>query len=1274
MRLVVAIERAGGAAGKVLRTEVRRGGEVLARASFTALPAAVWRWQDLVRPGFRLRARREADLARLGQAMRELCLPAGAAAALAEMLDLSPADATVEVVLESHEPFLLGMPFEALCLEGGRLLAVHPRAAILRRPAELATKTAAASGLAPPLKILVAVGAPDEGKTRSSTLNLERELQQILDAVAGARRGDTNAEVRILEVGSPEQIGEALARDEYQVLHLSCHGGPGLLELEDEDGGALRVSAAQLLAPIRAKGGQLPMVFLNCCHGAARSQEAASLAEELLRAGVPAVLAMLGAVSDHYATQLPGLFYEHLATSADWRPSRALAAARRQLEAARQRALAGGSAGGEHDRPEVAVATLFVAGEESLLVDISLEPRPLAARTVYDVGGPVPQLRIDELIGRRQELRQMLRTLRQEPRRFAGVLLSGIGGVGKSALAGRAMQRLEEEGWLVAAHAGRLGLADLLALVGQAVRKSDRQDRQRLAGDLGSPEIPEPRRFELAAEVLAKERVLLVLDDFERNLTPDGGGFLDPDLRVLLADLLPRAGSSRFLLTCRYPPPGLETLLAEVPLGPLSEAQSRKLILRLEALRERPPGEVEKALQIFGGHPRMLELLDALLRGGQGRLPLVTEKLRQLLATASVPLVDAPPGLKEQIQQTLVLGGRDVLLAELLEVAKADATAPALLQLAVSNLPVSAVGLARMLQEDPLHASTTGAEVQAAAAAIARLARLSLVFCRPDGEAWVHRWTAEGLAQLSGDGSRRQWRAGRYRLWRALNDGEAMGNRIEALRNFLAGRHFEEAGPLAWECIELLRAQRQSVSLAALASEVLETLPAGEETFTSIAAEEAAAHLSLGRLDRAMDRYQSLLARYRQRAEADPECIGHQRELAFYLHRIGDVHFDQGDLAAARMDFLDSLAIDQRLAKAEPQRVDHQQALSVSYDRIGNLYRAMGKTAEAHAAFLESFAIAERLAVAHPRIPEFQQGLSMALERLGDLHAALGEPKKARKLLRKSLKILERLAAAEPRLAEYQSDLASHCNRIGDFYLAMGEERKARKLFLQSLEIVQRLAHAEPQRGDYQRELCVSYERLGDLHHARGEREEARRAFSRALETVEQLAAAEPQRAEYQRDLAIYYHRLGDFHFDLAELDDAREAFLKDLEITARLAAAEPLRGELQRDLSVSYNRIGDFYLKIGDLEKAHGAFLKDLEIAEKLAAGEPGRADCQVDVAVAMANVGSLEGEGGKTKIRRGIAVLEEMKADGRLAPADRPKLRELKKMLATPQPTSRR
>ena len=169
-------------------------------------------------------------------------------------------------------------------------------------------------------------------------LDHERELQNILDAMEVAQRHE-NVEVRILEVGHPQVIAAAIERDAYHVLHLSCHGGPGQLELEDEDGKAVPTTAKDLIEPIRRHGRPLPLVFLNACHGGVQREQTASFSESLLRAGVPYVVAMQTAVSDHYATELARSFYEHLARREPPLVSRALAEARKEVEQARLRAV-----------------------------------------------------------------------------------------------------------------------------------------------------------------------------------------------------------------------------------------------------------------------------------------------------------------------------------------------------------------------------------------------------------------------------------------------------------------------------------------------------------------------------------------------------------------------------------------------------------------------------------------------------------------------------------------------------------------------------------------------------------------------------------------------------------------------------------------------------------------------------------------------------------------------------------------------------------------------
>ena len=161
----------------------------------------------------------------------------------------------------------------------------------------------------------------------------------------------------------------------------------------------------------RKQAGRCRWCCSSACHGGVQDGQTASFAEALLRAGVPSVLAMQTSVSDHYATALARAFYRHLAGREHQLASRALADARKDLERDRQAAVRRGAPLHEI-QPEYATAALYVAGDEQPLADFSLDKRPLGKRPVYEVAGPVPQLRIDDLIGRRKELRQTLRTLR----------------------------------------------------------------------------------------------------------------------------------------------------------------------------------------------------------------------------------------------------------------------------------------------------------------------------------------------------------------------------------------------------------------------------------------------------------------------------------------------------------------------------------------------------------------------------------------------------------------------------------------------------------------------------------------------------------------------------------------------------------------------------------------------------------------------------------------------------------------------------------------------
>ena len=959
-------------AGAVCVEAFRDGVSVAWQAGVVISPALRQSFEEFVRGHLkeppraaaqRLAPLRAHDLPTLGEQMGHALCPGDVGAALRQALQAVNTRCMLDLCFESAEPGLLALPFEALRVDG-RAPALMPGVSVRRRV--VGAPAGAWAAVPSPLKILVAVGAPDEGKTQNTVLDLEHELQSILDAVE-PRAHQGNAEVRFLEIGHPQQIRKALQLDAYHVLHLSGHGGPGTIEMEDEDGAPVMVTATRLAQHLQAAHRNVPLVFLSSCFGATPGAEAGAMATELVRAGVPFVVAMQAGVTDRYASALAHAFYAALAEPEYPQPAQALATARQALEQARQQALQCG-APVEQTQGEYATATLFCAADDSPLVDFSAPREPLSAPPVHQATGPMPDLRLGELVGRRRELREVLRVLRDHPAsvaargRLSGVVLTGIGGVGKSALAGRAMARLQEERWAVAAVAGRLALGPLCAAVAAALHRHANPSLAQVGQQLGDRDRDDQSRVELLCHLLQREPLLLVLDNFEDNLRVGGQGFLDDEVRELLRRLAARAQQGRLLITCRYPLQGLEDEFHHQPVPPLSPAEVRKLLWRLESLKGLDPTEVAEVMRHVGGHPRMLEFLDGLLRHGAARLPEVKRRLREAARAAGIDLKTAPADLSDALRHTALLGARTVFLDELLALARAQGDEEALRQLAVSALPMSAADLAQALAGAP----APQAQANAMNMGLERLFSLSLATPMPAGH-WVHRWTAEALAQNSAPLEQRERyrRAGEFRLARDAGQGIDYDDICEATHNFLDAAEFDRACRLALQIGEFHIERQQTIAAVAFAAQVLQRLPNTAEGWAPLADIEVQGSRQLGRTDRALARTREIAEVFERRAQQAPERADYQRELSVSFEKLGDLMSDLGQGEQAREFFEKSLAIRKRLAEAEPGRADYQRDLCVSLARCAQSQGAQGVAlAVAAAALARQLANSGRLSPA----------------------------------------------------------------------------------------------------------------------------------------------------------------------------------------------------------------------------------------------------------------------------------------------------------------------
>ena len=167
----------------------------------------------------------------------------------------------------------------------------------------------------PPLRVLGMVASPDD----LPPLDVENEKKRMDEALA-----DLVADGRIdfiwLEGRTYEDLQRELRREDVHVFHFVGHGdfdedaNQGLLALEKEDKTTFRLKAEDLGRLLKDESG-LRLVVLNACSGAEGNVTDlfSSTASEIIRCGIPAVVAMQNKISDEAAIQFARIFYQSIA-------------------------------------------------------------------------------------------------------------------------------------------------------------------------------------------------------------------------------------------------------------------------------------------------------------------------------------------------------------------------------------------------------------------------------------------------------------------------------------------------------------------------------------------------------------------------------------------------------------------------------------------------------------------------------------------------------------------------------------------------------------------------------------------------------------------------------------------------------------------------------------------------------------------------------------------------------------------------------------------------
>ncbi|HKV07651.1 MAG TPA: tetratricopeptide repeat protein [Thermoanaerobaculia bacterium] len=975
------------------------------------------------------------------------------------------------------EDALAGLPWETLRLPGpdgtaGPLLALHPSVRLFRAIADLGPTPALP--IPGPLRILVAIGSPEEQNARGELLDMERELSRILDAVEPARKQERPAYVRVIDRGTVKAIRDALQIERYHVLHVTCHAGPGVLVLEKEDGSADRVTAQRFCDEALPPGRGVPLVVLaGCATALAEQGESAlpGLARQLLARGVPTVLAMQAPVSDPYATELGARLYGALATFEHPDPLAALAEARRSLEIDRE----DGNISSPVDLAEWATPALYLRGPSQRLYDpegpiekIQPPPEPRFATGVV-------VRRVGEFVGRRREERRILQALRDPD--GAGVLLHGIGGVGKSSLAAEVLKALSEDGWVVASVFSRVSPDDLLSEVGQRLLLRFQGDgvdeadpRRRLAGEIRRSDIDWEERFETLAQNILKERPLIVLlDNFEDNLDADFK-IRNQDLADLLSRWLQNPGDSRLLITSRQPfelPEEAHTYLERLHLGPLSFPETRKLMWRLPGLDALLTEDQLRAYANVGGHPRALEYLDALLRGGKGRFKDIAIRMEGALKKKGIEapkawLQGVKGDLDRALAETVTLAVDNVLLDDLLARLKDVSLAEDLLiGASVYQVPVDVVALAWQVGEELEVAEDSAPQVplqvpEDFGSTIEALLTLGLLAPIDSGSEilffFVHRWTATALLSRTPLEKKRtaHSRAARYWQWRVEKTSHSLEEHLQARFHHREAEEIDAAVEITASICSQLDTWGAYRREEQLCREVLEWVPEKSPAAANFSGQLGIVAQKRGDYTQASDWHEKSL-------QID-EDLGNRAGIARSYHQLGIVLQVRGDYDKALDWYKKSLQISEDLG--------NRAEMAFSYHQLGLMSEYRGDYDEALDWYKKSLQILEELGN--------RARMAISYHQLGIVAQKRGDYDQAMAWYKKSLQIKEELGN--------RAGMANTYHQLGRVLEDRGDYDQALDWYKKSLQINEDLGTRA--------ELASTISQLGVLSTKRGSAEE----------------------------------------------------------------------------------------------------------------------------------------------------------------------------------------
>jgi tetratricopeptide (TPR) repeat protein len=940
-----------------------------------------------------------------------------------------------------------------------------------------------------PLKVLVIVASPMDLDKKGEYQPDPEEIKQLMEPVKTLEKTG-KIQLDFLDRASIKCIQDALTTG-YHIVHFVGHGAynadtkKGFLVIENKDRNSKNLGGPQAA---RLFGGNPPrLLILTAC-------ESAPLIPFLLSKKVPAVMAMQYTVLKDIAHEFVERFYSSLLKG--YSVSQAVSQARLYVQLEEKMT-----------HPGWFTPVVYTAGN---ILSVNTESQPQKVKEDEPrVDMTKDLLGAKHFVGRRPDIWGIEKALFEG--RYTMVCITGIGGIGKSALADKFQKINKEkfEGVFAKKVVSNMGVEPILVAIDQFLMNNN---EDRLHAVLGDPSL------DLKLEVLnhcLQGKYLLVLDNFEVLL--DNSLIRDKEIEKLVQSFLGGDHNSKVLITSRYDFKFRDKKGSGLTFFDLDELgfQFARLVLERNGITDFDIQE--RVFDKIGGNPQFLKIFAQVSR-----------------AKSSVKLLEDITLVKEEVGGWLLNELVGSLSEEEKEVVKA---------FSVYRHPVHEEGVMR--GSDKVVQKVVDVKV------------VGVEKVNHDVYYYMHPLVREYCYDLLDDSEKIAAHSDAVNYY----ETKIKGKQVELLDFFELHYHlvkseqYEKAGNLVLDIFEPLYMVGFRKELIGLLVDTIKTtegnikaggffdlgkilgalgeLKEAEKYYTqsldlaeSLGDKQGIAQSlhQLGMLQEDQGNYKEAEKYYTQSLDLK-ESLGDKQGIAISLHQLGNLQYRQGNYKEAEKYYTQSLDLKESLGD--------KQGIARSLHQLGMLQEDQGNYKEAEKYYTQSLDLAESLGD--------KQGIARSLHQLGNLQEDQGNYKEAEKYYTQSLDLAESLGDKQ--------GIAISLHQLGNLQYRQGNYKEAEKYYTQSLDLAESL-------GDKQG-IARSLHQLGMLQYRQGNYKEAEKYYTQSLDLKESLGD--------KQGIARSLHQLGMLQEDQGNYKEAEKYYTQSLDLKESLGDKQGIARSLHQ-------------------------------------------------------------------------------------------------------------